>query len=411
MLNNISAKEANEILLNERIDMRSMELPVLDSLDYVLAEDIVSDMNMPPFDRSPLDGYAYKSEDTINATKDSPVTLEVIDSIQAGYVSHKEIKSGQAIRIMTGAKIPKGADAIIRYEDTEFTDKEVKIFEYQKPQSNIVKMGEDMRAGDLVLRKGMVIGPAEIGILASLGKCYVKVYSKPRIAVLATGDELVSIDGDLSEGKIRNSNSYTIAAQVKRLGANPVILGFLKDNADALKKELEMAIKWADMIITTGGASAGDADITKQAFHGIGSEILFWRVRMKPGSPIIAAKFNDKFLFGLSGNPAASYISFEKFVRPVILRLMGKTKLKLMEVESILENGFTKLSGQDRCVRAFTYKKEGKYYTRLPDKHSSGVLSSMAGRNSLFYVPGGTGPYKKGEHIKVELINHPEEEE
>jgi molybdopterin molybdotransferase len=411
MLKNISVEEASEILLNEPVNIQSIELPILESLDYVLAEDIISNLNMPPFDRSPLDGYAYKSEDTINASKDSPVTLEVIDSIQAGHVSQKEIKSGQAIRIMTGAKIPKGADVIIKYEDTEFTDKEVKIFEYLKPQSNIVKMGEDMRAGELVLRKEMNIGPAEIGIMASLGKSHVKVYSKPIIAVLATGDELVSIDGDLSEGKIRNSNSFTIAAQVKRLGANPVILGFVKDNVDDLKRELEMAIKRADMIITTGGASAGDADITKEAFQSIGSKILFWRVKMKPGSPIIAAKHDEKFLFGLSGNPAASYISFEKFVRPVILRLMGKTKLKFMEVDSILEDDFTKISSQDRYVRAFTYKKEGKYYTSLPDKHSYGVLSSLVGRNSLFCVPGGTGPYKKGEHIKVELINHPEEEE
>lgn len=411
MLINISIEEAKEILQNEYVDTQLIELSILDSLDYVLVEDIVSDMNMPPFDRSPLDGYAYKSEDSINATKDSPVILEVIDSIQAGYVSHKKIQNGQAIRIMTGAKIPEGADVVVRYEDTEFTDKEVKIFNYLKPQSNIVKMGEDMKVGDLLLNKGLIIGPPEIGIFASLGRSHVKVYAKPRVAILATGDELISIDDTLTEGKIRNSNSYTLAAQIKKLGGEPVVLGFFKDNIDALTKELESALKWADMIITTGGASVGDADITKEAFIKAGADILFWKVKMKPGSPIIAAKYENKFLFGLSGNPAASYISFEKFVRPMVLKLMGKTKYNFMEVNSTLESDFTKVSRQNRYVRAFTYKKEGEYYTRLSDKHSSGVLSSLSGKNSLFLVPGGAGPYKKGDEIKVELINHLEAEE
>lgn len=411
MLTNITIENAHEILLNEKINTQIIELSILDSLDHVLAEDITSNINMPPFDRSPLDGYAFRSEDTIHATKDSPVILEVIDNIQAGHVSQKQIKKGQAIRIMTGAKIPDGADLIMRYEDTEFTDSEVKIFISLKPNSNIAKMGEDMKIGDLVLEKGMIIGPAEIGLLASLGKAQVKVYSKPRIAILATGDELVSISDTLEEGKIRNSNSYFIAAQLKKLGAEPVILGIAKDNLNDTSNDIKSALKWADMIITTGGASVGDADVIKEAFTEVGGSILFWKVQMKPGTPIIAAKYEDKFLFGLSGNPAAAYITFEQFVRPTILRLMGKTKSGLMKINSILENDFTKISGQNRYVRAFTYVKDGKHYTRLPNKHSSGVLSSMCGQNSLFFVPGGTGPYNIGDIIEVELISYPELEE
>jgi len=408
MLKNISIQEAKEILLNEYVDTQLIELSILDSLDHVLAEDIESDMDMPPFDRSPLDGYAYKSEDSKYATKDSPAVLEVIDNVQAGYVSNKKIENGQAIRIMTGAKIPEGADVVIRYEDTEFTDKEVRIFKFLKPHSNIVKMGEDMKIGDLVLQKGMTIGPAEIGILASLGRSRVKVYSKPRVAILASGDELTAIDKSLNEGKIRNSNSYAIAAQVKKLGGEAVMLGICKDNTEDVKSELNSALKWADLIITTGGASVGDADITKEAFKAAGADILFWKVNMKPGSPIIAAKYKNKFLFGLSGNPAAAYITFEIFVRLVLLRLMGKKNYDLMEVSSILESDFNKVSSQNRYVRAFTYKKEGKYYTILPDKHSSGDLSSLSGRNSLFFVPGGFPPYKKGDEIKVQLINYSE---
>lgn len=409
MLEYITVEAANKIISEGIIDTKQSEIPILDSLDHVLAEDIISQMDIPPFDRSPLDGYAYKSEDSLNATESSPVILEVIDNIQAGYVSNKKIAGGQAIRIMTGAKIPEGADVVVKYEDTEFTDKEVKIFKYQKPQSNIVRAGEDMGRGDRILCKGITIGPAEIGILASLGKTHVRVYTKPAVAILATGDELLNIDEEIYEGKIRNSNSYVIAAQVKRLGGTPVILGICKDSICDVKKELDSALKWADMIITTGGASVGDADIIKDAFKEAGADILFWKTRMKPGTPIVAAKYGNKLLFGLSGNPAAAYITFEVFARPAILRLMGKTKISLMKVEAILESDFTKVSDQSRYVRAYTYKKEGNYYTVLPDKHSSGVLSSLTGKNSLFLIPGGAGPYKKGEKITVELLDHLEE--
>ncbi len=410
MLTNITISEAHKLLLNEKINTNRIELPILDSLDHVLAEEIISNMNMPPFDRSPLDGYAFRSEDTLNAGKDTPIILKVIDNIQAGYVSKKKIEKGQAIRIMTGAKIPDGADVIMKYEDTEFTDDEVKIFISLKPNSNIAKMGEDMKVGDLILKEKTIIGPAEIGILASLGKSHVKVYAKPRIAILATGDELIGISDPLKEGKIRNSNSYFLAAQIKRLGAEAVILGTAKDNLTDTSSELSSALKWADMIVTTGGASVGDADIIKEAFKEAGAQLLFWKVQMKPGTPIIAAKYEDKFLFGLSGNPAAAYITFEKFVRPSILRLMGKPKSNLMKVRSILESDFAKVRKQNRYVRAFTYKENGKYYTKFPDSHSSGVLSSMAGTNSLFLVESGKGPYHSGDEIEVELLNYLEVE-
>lgn len=410
MLKNILVEEANNILLNQSIELQLIELPILDSLDYVLGEDIKSNMNMPPFDRSPLDGYGYRAEDTIDATAENPITLEVIDFVPAGHLSTKKIGKGQAMRIMTGTKIPDGADVVIRYEDTEFTDNEVKIFKSLSSKVNIAKMGEDMKIGDLVLERGITIGPAEIGIMASLGRSSIKVYSKPKVAILATGDELINIDGELYEGKIRNSNSYTVAAQVKRLGAEPVLLGISKDGMEEIKKDLRSALKLADMVITTGGVSVGDADLVKEAFQELGAEILFWKVQMRPGTPIAVARYEDKLLFGLSGNPAASYITFEKFVRPIILRLMGKTKTNLMEVDSILKSKFTKVSGQNRVVRAFTYRKDGRYYTRLPNKHSSGVLSSLSGTNSLFHIVSGEGPYKEGDKIVVELVDYLEVE-
>lgn len=411
MLKNISIEEANKILENQPIELQLIEKPILDSFDYVLGEDVRSNMNMPPFDRSPLDGYAYRAEDTLEATSENPIRLEVIDFVAAGHLTQKTVGKGQAIRLMTGSKIPEGADVVTRFEITEFTDKEVKIFESLSSGSNIARTGEDMKIGDLVLKKGKIIGPPEIGIMASLGKSSVKVYPKPRIAIMSTGDELINIDEELTEGKIRNSNSYTIAGQVKRLGAEPVILPICKDGIEETRKQLELALKWADMVITTGGVSVGDADLVKEAFQALGAEILFWRVKMKPGTPIAVGSYENKLLFGLSGNPAAAYMNFEKFVRPTILKLMGKTKTNLMEIESTLESNFTKVSGQIRFVRAFTYKKDGKYYTKLPDKHSSGVLSSLSGTNSIFKVGSGQGPYKEGDTIKVKLVDYLEVEE
>ncbi len=405
MLINISIGKAEGILLNQDIKPKTVDMPILDSLNYILAENIISDINMPPFDKSFLDGYALRTEDIVDASEKNPVTLKTIDNIRAGYVSKKKIGEGQAIRIMTGAKIPEGADAIIKYENTVFSDKDVRVFNYLKPNSNIVRAGADIATGDILLEKGVTIGPADIGIFAALGKERVKVYKRPKIAILSTGDELINIDEPLQEGKIRNSNVYTIGAQVKEIGSEMKIFGICGDNISFIKKELDIALQWGDMVITTGGVSVGDADVVKDAFREIGGEILFWRVNMKPGSPIVVARYRDKLLFGLSGNPAAAYITFEKFVRPTILRLSGETKYEFIKVKSILKDEFTKISEQDRIVRAKTYYKNGSFFTEFSDKYSLGILLSLSKTNSLFYVPAGAGPYKTGDRIDVELLN------
>lgn len=406
MLKNITIEEAKEILLREAMEPRKVQVSLLESLNLVLAEDIKSSINIPQFDRSPLDGYALRAEDTVGASKENPITLEVIDNIQAGYTSEKTIGKGQAIRIMTGAKIPNGGDVVIKYEATEFTDSEVKIFSELKAGSNIVTIGEDVKKGAVVLKEGSIMGAAEIGVLASLGKTVVEVYRKPRVGIIATGDELINVDEELRDGKIRNSNSYTIYAQVKSLGGEPTIIGICKDGIDSIKEQLELALETNDMVITTGGVSVGDADLVKDAFQALGGEVLFWRVQMKPGTPIAVGKYKGKLLFGLSGNPAAAYMNFENFVRESLLRFMGHKNVGFMEVESILETEFKKVGGQNRFVRGFTYKKDDKYYTRLPDNHSSGVLSSMAGQNSLFFIPKNQGPYGVGDKIVVRLLNN-----
>ncbi len=405
MLERIAIEEAKQILLKQNLNIKLIDIPISEGLGYILAEDIISDINMPPFDRSPLDGYAVRSVDIVNASKENPIRLEVIDSIAAGYVSDKKVGKGQAIRIMTGAKIPQGADVIIMYEITDFTDEEVKIYNSFVANSNIVKAGEDIEFGDIILKKGKTLGVADIGILATLGKKNVKVYKKPRVGILATGDELVNIEEEIKNGKIRNSNSYTIAAAVEKLGGQAIMLGISRDDIDFIKEKLKDSIEDVDMIITTGGVSVGDADLVKEAFQELGGDILFWRVNMKPGTPIAVAKYKDKLLFGLSGNPAAAYMTFELFVRPIIKRLRGNKDYSLKKLSSILKNDFTKVSKQNRYVRGRTYYEDGQVFTELPSKHSSGVLSSLSNTNSLFFVKAGKGPYRSGDKVEIELLD------
>ncbi|SDZ16429.1 molybdopterin molybdotransferase MoeA [Tindallia californiensis] len=408
MRTNVTLEEALALLLDECPQTQSIHVPILDSLGGVLAEDIVSDINIPPFDRSPLDGYALRSVDSQGASPDQPIELDVIDYVPAGSVSEKCVKDYQAVRIMTGAKIPLGADVVIRQEEVENVGEKILIKAPMSTMENISRVGEDIHVNQMVIKAGTVIEPAEIGLMATLGKSYVSVYMKPRVAILSTGDELLEIQQPLQDGKIRNSNSYTIAAQVKKTGGKALMLGVCGDDIESISEKLRAGLGIADIVITTGGVSVGDKDLVKESFMNAGAEMLFWKVRMKPGTPIAVARLGKKLLIGLSGNPAAAFITFEQFVRPLVLKMMGREKHRLMNVETILENDFSKVSNQNRFVRGTTVYRDGSFYTKFPGKHSSGVLSSLSGNNSLFYVPAGTGPYEKGQKVSIQLLDQPE---
>ncbi|SHK38342.1 molybdopterin molybdochelatase [Anaerobranca californiensis DSM 14826] len=404
MNTNIQIKSALEMLITEVKPKSPVSLNLVDALGYVLAEDIFSPLNIPPFDRSPLDGFALRACDTLNATKEQPTTFKVIDFAPAGKPSTKILGPYQAIRIMTGAKIPDGADLIVPFEETEFTEEWVKVFKTYKSNSNITFKGEDIKKGQRVLVKGDLINPPEIGILASIGKNEVLVYDRPKVAILSTGDELVDVNQPLEEGKIPNSNSYTIAALVKRAGGIPYILPHCPDHLEKITKEISSTLKWADILVTTGGVSVGDKDYVMEAFQRICDKFLFWKVKMKPGTPITAAKYKDKLMIGLSGNPAAAFITFEIFVKPIIKKFRGLEKIYPLELESTLLSNFTKVRNQNRFVRAITYYDSGNFYTKLPDSHSSGVISSLTKVNSLFFIPAGAGPFTEGQKIKVQLL-------
>lgn len=404
MKSNLEIKCALEILISKCMENPIVEVNLTNSLGQVLGEDVFSPLNIPPFDRSPLDGFALRAMDVSKASKNNPIELKIIDFAPAGKPSKLRVNENEAVRIMTGGKIPDGADVVIPFEETEFTDNSVTIFKGYKPKSNIVFSGEDMIRGEKILSKGTKIDAAEIGMLASIGKRSVKVHRKTKVAIMSTGDELADLDSPLKEGQIYNSNSYTFFALVSKLGAEPVIVKSAGDSLSTTIESIKNALRDCDMIITTGGVSVGDKDFVTKALQEIGDDFLFWRVKMKPGTPIAVGKLGNKFMFGLSGNPAAAFITFQVFAKPVILKTLGHKKLFPLEVEATLEDDFTKISKQNRYVRAKTLYKNDGFYTELPKKHSSGIISSMAEINSLLFIPGAEGPYQKGQKVKVQLL-------
>jgi molybdopterin molybdotransferase len=414
----ISVDEALEKVL-ERIDvLEAEESDVLGCLGQVLAEDITSPINIPPRDNSAMDGYAVRSADTRGASPKSPRLLRVIETVSAGADPAREVKSGEAIRIMTGAPIPKGADAVAKFEDTDESERggtsretgEIGILVEVEPGLEIRRAGEDIKAGSLVLKKGTVIRPAEVGVLASLGLSRVVVIRRPVVAVLATGDEIVDVTQPLPEGKIYNSNSYSLAALVLRYGGIPQILGIAPDSEDSLVAKLNLG-READVVITSGGVSFGDYDRVRGVLAKQG-EIVFWRVREKPGKPmvfgVLKGSRNIPF-FGLAGNPVSSMINFELFVRPAILKMMGRKNLAKPIVEAVVEEDVENTDGRRVFTRAIVEKRGDKYFARLTGPQGSGILTSMVLANGLVIVPEDTPGVKRGDVVKVMMLDWSED--
>ncbi|TSA56294.1 MAG: molybdopterin molybdenumtransferase MoeA, partial [Planctomycetaceae bacterium] len=301
----ITVKEALDRILGSITPLGLEKTDILNSLGRILGEDIYADMDIPPQDNSAMDGYALRWEDTAGASREKPITLTVIEDIPAGYIPQKSVNSGEASRIMTGAYIPTGANAVMRMEDTEKTGTSVKIFIEAQRGQDIRFAGEDVKDGELVIPSGAVIRPAEIGMMSSLGRSFINVYQRPIVAILATGDELVDIDEKISPGKIRSSNSYSIAAQVMDCGGIPLQIGIAKDVREELTAKFRTAMR-ADIIISSGGVSVGDYDLVKDIMREVGNRVEFWRVAMRPGKPLAFGTIEDIPLVGLPGNPVSS---------------------------------------------------------------------------------------------------------
>ena len=418
----ISVEEALEKILSYVNILEEEPVPILDTLGQVLAEDISSSIDIPPLDNAAMDGYAIQAGDTAHASSKSPAYLRVIDTVIAGAISEREVKPGTAIRIMTGAPVPKGADSVVRFEDTDearrekSANNEIGILCKTKAGLNIRRAGEDVIRGSLVLKKGTVIRPAEVGVLASLGKSQVRVIRRPVVAILATGNELVEINQPLPPGKIYNSNTYSVSALVRRYGGIPKLLGIALDSEDSLVAGLRRGLD-ADMLITSGGVSAGDYDIVKDVLAKEG-EISFWTVRMKPGKPLAfgtikgtdqkGAARNIPHL-GLPGNPVSSMVTFELFARPAIFKMMGKKSLAKPTVEAVIEEPVINTDGRRVYTRAIVARRGDKYYARLTGPQGSGILTSMSLANGLVIVPEDRAEVKAGEIAQVIMLDWNEE--
>jgi molybdopterin molybdotransferase len=413
----ISVDEALEKVLESVAVLEAEERPVLDCLGQVLAQDIASPINIPPRDNSAMDGYAVRAADSRGASKKSPRLLRVIETVTAGANPKRELKAGEATRIMTGAPIPKSANAVVKFEDTDEperqgTPQEIGILVEAEPGLEIRRAGEDISAGSLVLKKGTVVRPAEVGIMASLGLTKVKVIRRPVVAILATGDELVEVSQPLAGDKIYNSNSYSLAALVLRYGGVPMILGIAADSEESLVSKLRPAQK-ADVVITSGGVSLGDSDRVREVLAKQG-EIIFWQVRERPGKPltfgVLKGKGGRKIpFFGLAGNPVSAMINFELFARPAILKMMGRKRLTKPIIEAVVEEEIENTDGRRVFSRAIVEKRGDSYFARPTGPQGSGILTSMALANGLVIVPEDKSGVKPGDVVKVMMLDWGEE--
>jgi molybdopterin molybdotransferase len=405
MLKEIPLEDALAILLNYSKPIGFEEIDIMDAMGRVLYEDIIAGFPLPPFDRSPLDGYAVIAEDTTNASKENPVMLRVSQHVFAGDFPAKHLVSGEAAAVATGAPLPSGANAVIKIEDTQLIEDKVLIFSPLKPSDNFINKGEDVLEGEKILSQGITITPAVIGVFASLGRKSVKVFKKPRVAVLTIGDELVSIGEPRLPGKIYNSNVYAISAQIAEAGGLAIPYRNTVDDMNHIAYLLNYCFKENDIVLTTGGVSVGKRDYVKEAIKLSGANTLFWKVNIKPGTPIVCGENNGRLIIGLSGNPAAAMITFYMLIRPMLQRISGLQDVGIPDVTAIMEESFNKKSKQRRMLRANVYWKNGCYYAAPSGTQSPGALKSMLQCNALIDIPGGSGPLNIGDEVKAILLS------
>jgi len=400
----ITVEEALDKILSHIQPLGFEKVSILEALGRVIAEDIYAPRDIPPLDNSGMDGYAVRYEDVKQATSNHPIRLEVIEDLPAGFIPSKTVEKGQAIRIMTGAPIPKGADAVVPVEDTKKGDGSVLVLTSISLGEHIRRAGEDVKKGEGVISAGDLVRPAEIGMLASIGRSFVKVYQRPLVSILCTGEELVDVDEGLGEGKIVSSNSYTLTAQVRDCGAIPIQLGIAKDQKEEIKEKLRQGTR-ADVLISSAGISIGDYDFVRGALSELGMEMVFWKVAMKPGKPLAFGTINKKPVFGLPGNPASSMVSFEQFVRPSLLKMMGHRQIFRPIIEAILKEDIRKDPGRRHFIRSFVSFEKDHYSVTMTGSQGSGILRSMVRANGLIVIPEDREVVRAGEKVKVQILD------
>ncbi|HEX2033739.1 MAG TPA: gephyrin-like molybdotransferase Glp [Chloroflexota bacterium] len=423
---------ADEAIVRVTAAFRPLEehqrVPLLEALGRVLVEDIPADIDVPPFDNSAMDGYAVRAADVAGAGESRPVTLQLAGEVAAGHVAPRPLEAGEAYRILTGAPLPRGADAVVPYEYTDGrgfggwsgaagaalagAEREVRIFRPVESGENVRQAGEDQRRGEVVLRAGTVVRPAEVGVLASLGRTEAWVYRRPRVAVLSTGDEVVPVDQPLQGGQIRNANGWALLALIRHYGGQPIDLGIAPDRPQAVRDALlEGRRRGADLLLTSGGVSMGDYDVVKAVLQQDG-EVSFWSIDVRPGKPLAFGHFQGVPLIGLPGNPVSSMVTFELLARPALLRLAGHTRLRKIELLARALHPITNDSGRENFMRGVAERQEGpdgevEWVVRLTGGQGSAILTSMARANALVRVPKTRPRVERGESVRIMLLDWP----
>jgi molybdopterin molybdotransferase len=398
----IPVSQAIEVILSTVGPLPPEKVSLLDARGRVLAEEVIASRNLPPRDNSAMDGYACRHGDL------SPgVRLRVLEEIPAGGEGTRTLGPGEAAKIMTGAPVPPGADVVVPVEDTAGESGWVEIRSLAGAGGNIRPAGEDVRAGEVVLPRGTVVRPVEVGMLASLGRSFVLVHQRPRVAILATGDEIVDLDVPTDGGKIINSNSYGVAAQVAEAGGVPVVLGIGRDDPAGLREMLVRAGA-ADVILTTGGVSMGDYDFVRPVLAESGVEVRFWQVAIKPGKPVVFGVKGRVPVFGLPGNPVSAMVGFEEFVRPVLRRLQGFRNLFRPVFDAVLGADAGPVRGRRgrlEFVRCRVVWDGSGLRVTSTKKQGSGILKTLVDANALLLIPEDAEGFEPGERVRVQLYD------
>lgn len=406
----LSVAEARERILSHFQATAEETIPLIECANRVLAMDVIAAHDLPLFDNSSMDGFAIRAVDSLTAAA-SDVTLSVVADIPAGSAPTVILSQGQAARIMTGAQLPTGADAVIPVEDTDFNDRSADTLAPQTVSfTRVVKVGEnvrprgmDLRAGEVVLQKGRTLKPQDLGLLAMLGVARIQVHKKPRVALLSSGDELLEVDAPLTAGKIHDSNSYALAALIENAGANILRLGVAKDTRESVEGLLQKAVdENVDLIVSSAGVSVGAFDFVKEVIEANG-KLDFWRVNMRPGKPLAFGEYRGSPFFGLPGNPVSAFVGFEVFVRPVLERLSGQLDSARLTVKVRCDDEIES-DGRESYLRAKIRNENGIYLATLTGHQGSGNLLSLVQADALLIIPAGVKCVPVGQEVEAILI-------
>lgn len=405
MKRNVELEEAQSLLTAAAGKTGETRVNLLAAIGRVLSQDVSARMDLPPFDKSPLDGYALRADDVSEAAVGHPVGLEVIEELAAGYAAQRKVLPGTAIKVMTGAPIPEGADVVIRFEDVLRDGDSAYFTTPLRSGSNVIRAGEDIKRDEVLATTGTLIMPPHVGLCAAVGLLSLPVFAKVKVALASTGDELVEPGCALLPGKIYNSNLYSLAAACTKLGTETNLLANVPDRAEAVAETIRLGLADADMIITTGGVSVGDYDAVPDALELLGATVLFRGVNIKPGSPAMAAVKAGKIILCLSGNPAAAMITFELLGVPLLKKMMGFTRWEHPRIQAAFADEFVKPSPQRRFLRGKLQLGPAANCVALTGGQSNGVLQSLVDCNVLVDIPAGSGKINNGQAVSALIVS------